>query len=76
MNSNSLGNFKNCSGLPQGQEMRKSQKKLKKLQKSGKNGGFLKKVQQKSGNLTKIKKKLDISSSNLQNSLFFKAFKW
>ena len=37
---------------------------------------FLKKGQEKSGKLTKFKKMLDIGTSNLQNSLFSKAFKW
>ena len=52
------------SGLPQGHE------KLKKLQKSGKNKGFWKKVK------TFDKIKTDFVSLNLQNSLFSKAFNW
>ena len=53
------------TGLPKGQD------KLKKWQKSGKNGGFGK----KSGKLKK-KIKSDFVSLHLPNSLFFKVFKW
>ena len=54
------------TGLPQGQE---SQEKLKKWQKSGKNGSFSKK---KLGNLTKFLKKSDFVSLNLKILYFIK----
>ena len=61
------------SGLPLGQEIRKSQEKFKKNDKSQeKMGGF----EKKSGNSIKLKKKSDFVSLNVQNSLFSKAFKW
>ena len=48
--------FVYLTGLPHGQEIRKSQEKR----------GFLKKCQEKSVNLTKFKKKSDFVSLNLQ----------
>ena len=67
------------TGLPQGQEKSGNQKKsgkTKKNDKSQEKMGVFEVFEKMSGNLTKFKKKLDIGRSNLQNSLFSKAFKW
>ena len=65
--------------MPHGQEKSGNQEKSgktkkndKSQEKSGKNGGFLKKVRKKSGKI--FIKTSDIVSSNLFNSFYFKAF--
>ena len=67
------------AGLPQGQKKSGNQEKSEKTkksdksqEKSGKNGGFFKKVRKKSGKI--FIKTSDIVSSNLFNSFYFKAF--
>ena len=61
------------AGLPHSQDKsRKTKKNDKSQEKSGRNGGFLKKVRKKSGK--KFIKISDIVSSNLFISFYFKAF--
>ena len=63
--------------MPQGQEIRKSQEKLGKMTKFRKSQvkmGVFEKSQENSGK--NFLKTSDFVSSNLQNSLYLKAFDW